>query len=120
MRDFFILLLIFWITTLFLPWWALLIPAFLLGAVIFQNSVRAILSGFLAGASAWGIQVLYIDFMNESILSSRIADMLNAGSSSLVILLTALIGGMVCSCGTLLGHRFRKLLQPDKHNNLAI
>ncbi|REL24134.1 hypothetical protein DYD21_19325 [Rhodohalobacter sp. SW132] len=119
MRDFFILLFIFWITTLFLPWYALLIPAILFGAVLFYKSLRAFFTGFLAGATAWGVQVIYIDIMNASILSNRIAEMLGAGSSWLVLLITALIGGLVCGCGTLLGNRFRILFQPKNRPQSA-
>lgn len=113
MRDFFLLLLTFWLTTLFLPWWVLLIPAFLLGAVLFESSLRSTITGFASGFTAWGLQVLYIDFANQSILSSRMAELFGVGSSWFVILITLLIGGILGLFGTLLGCRFRILIKPD-------
>lgn len=112
MRDFFLLLLIFWLTTLLLPWWALLIPAFLLGTALFEKNSRAFISGFAAAFSAWALQVIYIDIANHSILSSRMAEMFGVGQSWVVILLTALIGGTIGAFGTLLGTRFRLLFNP--------
>lgn len=112
MRDFFLLLLTFWLTTLFLPWWALLIPAFILGVALFVKNIPAFLTGFAAGFTAWGLQVLYIDIANQSILSARIAELLGVGQSWIVILLTALIGGIIGALGTLLGTQFRLLFKP--------
>jgi len=112
MRDFFLLLLTFWLTTLFLPWWALFIPAFILGAALFVKNNRAFFTGFAAGFSAWGLQVLYIDIANQSILSTRIAELLGVGQSWIVILLTAIIGGIIGALGTLLGSQFRSIVSP--------
>jgi len=114
MRDFFLLLLIFWITTLFLPWWALIVPAVLMGAVLFESGVRALTIGFLSGAAAWGVQVLYIDIANQSVLSGRIADMMGVGSNWVVILITMLIGGLLTALPTLLGAQIRLILKPRR------
>ncbi len=115
MRDFLLLALTFWLTTLFLPWWALIFPAVLLGAVLFTGSFRAFIIGFASGAAAWGIQVIYIDFANQSVLSSRMADMMGVGSSLMVILITLLIGGLLTALSTLLGTRFRLMLKPRQN-----
>ncbi|NBC27840.1 MAG: hypothetical protein GVY08_13330 [Bacteroidetes bacterium] len=112
MRNFIILLFCFWIVTLFLPWWTLLIPAVVLGAALFERSVSAFSIGFLSLFAAWLLQVLYIDIANESVLSGRMADMLGVGQSWLVLLLTALIGGLIGGVGTLLGSQIRQLLRP--------
>lgn len=114
MRDFFLLLLIFWVTTLFLPWWALVVPAILLGAVLFKSGLRALIIGFLSGAAAWGLQVLYIDFANQSVLSIRIADMLGVGSHWNIILITLLIGGLITALSVLLGAQIRLILKPRR------
>jgi len=119
MRDFFLLLLTFWITTLFLPWWALLIFAFILGAALFDKSFLALITGFTAAFSAWGLQVIYIDIANQSILSTRMAELLGVGQSWIVILLTAMIGGIIGGMGTLLGTRFRLLFKPAQQTRSA-
>lgn len=112
MRNFILLFFSFWVVTLFLPWWTLLIPAVVLGATLFDSAKSAFFIGFLSLFAAWLVQVLYIDIANESILSSRIAEMLGVGQSWLVLLITAAIGGLIGGLGTLLGAQFRLLLKP--------
>lgn len=112
LKHFFILLISFWLVTLFLPWWALVIPAIFLGAVFFQNSIRAFTLGFLSLSAAWLFQILYIDMLNESILSSRIADMAGLGHSWMIIAITALLGGLLGGTGTLFGSQIRAVLRP--------
>ncbi len=114
MRNFILLFFSFWIVTLFLPWWTLLIPAVILGGTLFKSAVSAFFTGFLSLFAAWLVQVLYIDIANESILSGRIAEMLGVGQSWLVLLITAIIGGLIGGLGTLLGAQIRLLLQPDQ------
>jgi len=114
MRNFILLFFSFWIVTLFLPWWTLLIPAVILGGTLFKSAVSAFFTGFLSLFAAWLVQVLYIDIANESILSGRIAEMLGVGQSWLVLLITAVIGGLIGGLGTLLGAQIRLLLQPDQ------
>jgi len=117
MRNFILLFFSFWIVSLFLPWWTLLIPAVILGAALFDHSLAAFLLGFVSLFAAWAVQVLYIDIANESILSGRIAEMLGVGQSWIVILITASIGGLIGGMGTLLGSQIRQLLRPDNVRN---
>ncbi len=106
MRNFFILLVTCWIVTFFFSWWILLIAALVLGTFLFTSAKSAFTTGFAAGAAAWLIQVLYIDIANQSILSSRIAEMLGVGSGWMVILITALLGGLLIGPGSLTGFLF--------------
>lgn len=113
MRNFFFLLISFWIVTLFLPWWTLFIPAIVLGAALFDRSMIAFFIGFLSLFFAWFLQVLYIDIANESVLSTRISDMMGLGNGFVVLLITGLIGGLIGGVGTLLGAQIRQTLHPQ-------
>lgn len=110
MRNFLILLISFWIVTLFLPWWTLFVPAVILGATLFNRTLSAFFIGFSSLFFAWFLQVLYIDIANESVLSSRISDMMGLGNGLAVMLLTGLIGGIIGGLGTLLGAQIRLIL----------
>ncbi|MFO7845639.1 MAG: hypothetical protein R6V27_03685 [Balneolaceae bacterium] len=112
LKNFFVLFISFWIVTLFLPWWSLVIPAVFLGAVFFQSSLRAFTLGFLSLAAAWLFQVMYVDILNDSILSSRIADMTGLGQSWMIIGTTVLLGGLLGGTGTLFGSQIRAVLRP--------
>lgn len=91
------------------PWWGIAIAAFLVAALVHQKPGKAFLSGFLALFILWGILAFRIDMANQSILSKRIAELLPLqGNSYLLILVTALVGGLVAGLAALSGSFLRQ------------
>ena len=88
---------------LFLPWWSIAIPGILFGYFFKKKAWASFGWGFLALFILWAGQVLYIHFMNDGILSTRIANMLSVGSPHLVILITGILGGLVSGTAALCG-----------------
>lgn len=88
---------------LLLPWWSIAIPGFIFGYFYSGKELSAFGWGFLALFLLWGIQTIYIDMANSSILSERIAEMMGIGSPYILIFATALIGGLVSGLATLTG-----------------
>lgn len=113
MRPFFAIFFLCWFFTLFLPWWAMLIPAILLGAWLLEKSLNAFLIGFSAAGMAWFIHVLYIHIANDAILSTRIAETFGVGSPWILLLITFFIGGILGGLGTLLGVQFKHVFRPS-------
>lgn len=65
-------------------------------------------SGFLGIFFLWGMLSTWIDIKNQSLLSHKIAELLKIGGSSiLLILLTAFIGGLVGGFAALSGSSVR-------------
>jgi len=94
---------------LFLPWWTIAVAAFLVSALIPQKPGWAFFSGFLALFLLWGGMALGIDLANDSILSTRVAGILPlGGSSTALIVVTALIGALVGGGGSLTAAYLRK------------
>jgi hypothetical protein len=94
---------------LFLPWWSIAVAAFVVSVLIQQRPLAAFLAGFLGLFLLWGTMALVIDLSNSSILSTRVASLLSLqGSSTLLILVTALIGGLVGGGGALTAAFLRK------------
>ena len=91
------------ILNLFLPWWSIAIPGLLFGYSYRKSAAASFGWGFLALFVLWGGQALYIHFANDGILSTRIAEMLGVGSPFIVILATAILGGLVSGLATLTG-----------------
>src|SRR6185295_16083080 len=92
---------------LWLPWWSIAIAAFVIGFMVGQSPGRAFLAGFSGLFLLWGILAWWIDLQNHGILSKKIAMILPlSGNTFLLILVTALIGGLVAGfaavCGSLL------------------
>jgi hypothetical protein len=93
---------------LYLPWWSIAVCAFVVSILILQRPLRAFFAGFAGVFLLWLIFALIIDSSNEHILSSRIASIFPLGGISFVlILITALIGGLVAGMAALSGSYLR-------------
>jgi hypothetical protein len=88
---------------LFLPWWSIAFPGLIFGYIFNKKAFPSFGWGFLALFLLWGGQALYTHFTNDAILSTRIAEMFSVGSPILVILITAILGGLVSGLATLTG-----------------
>lgn len=90
------------ISGLFLPWWAFVIAAFGVSALIPQRPLAAFLAGFLALLLLWGGLALLIDVGNDHILSTRVAGILPfQGSSTILLLVSGFVGALVGGGGSL-------------------
>lgn len=93
---------------LYMQWWSLAIASFLVALLIPQKAGKAFFSGFLGLFLLWGILAWWIDIKNEHILSQKIATVLPLGGSSiLLILATAIIGGLVAGFAAMSGSYLR-------------
>ncbi|RNC83862.1 MAG: hypothetical protein ED557_08815 [Balneola sp.] len=101
-----LIIILAFILNLFLPWWSIAIPGILFGYIFKKKALASFGWGFLALFILWSGQALFIHFMNDGILSTRIANMLGVGSPYLVILITGVLGGLVSGFATLTGTLF--------------
>ena len=93
---------------IYLPWWSLAIAAFLVALLIHQKAGKAFLSGFLGIFLLWAILATWIDIKNEGVLSKKIASVLPLGGSTfLLIIVTAVIGGLVAGLAAMSGSYLR-------------
>jgi len=96
------------IAGLFLPWWSIAIVAFLVALLLPQHTGINFLSGFAAIFLLWAVIAIWIDLKNNSILSHKIAELFPlGGSSALLILVTAFIGGLVGGLAAMSGGAVR-------------
>ena len=94
---------------LYLPWWSIAIVAFIVAALIPQKPGKAFLTGFLALFFLWGGLSFWISNNNEHLLAHKISLLiLKMDSPYLLILATALIGGLVAGFAALCGAYLRK------------
>jgi hypothetical protein len=100
---------------LYLPWWSVAIIALLVAILIHQHPGKAFLSGFLGVFLLWAGLAWWIDMKNEGVLSAKMAKLLPAGGSVIVlILLTAFIGALVAGLGALSGSFLRTSNKPRR------
>jgi hypothetical protein len=101
-------MLLSFIAGLYLPWWSIAIVAFFAALLIQPRIGFGFLSGFLGVFLLWSALAFWIDTNNESILSHKIALLFPLGGSTLVlILITALIGGLVGGFAAMAGSSIR-------------
>lgn len=105
-----ITLLLSFISGLYLPWWAIAIVGFAVALLIHQRAWKAFFAAFLALFLLWILLALWRDIPNDSILSSKIGELLGVGPSPfLVMLITGLIGGLVAGIAAISGSLLRSL-----------
>jgi hypothetical protein len=89
---------------LYFAWWSFAVTSFIIALLIHQKSFYAFIATFLGLFLLWGIMALSIDSSNDHLLSSKIATLLPLnGSSSLLIFITAFIGGLLSGFAGLTG-----------------
>ncbi len=80
----------------FFDWWTVAIAPFLVALLWRQSPKRALGTGFLAIFLLWGAMALTKDIPNHHILSTRMGILiLKTGAPALMILLSALLGGII-------------------------
>ncbi|HRD59063.1 MAG TPA: hypothetical protein PK504_13530 [Ferruginibacter sp.] len=94
---------------LYLPWWSIAIVAFLVTVLINQKPLPSFLAGFIAVFILWTILAAVISSANEHALVQKFSMLiLKSNTSSLLIILTGFIGGLVAGLGALTGSFMRK------------
>ena len=96
------------IAGLYLPWWSIAPIAFLVALLLGLGVGRSFLAGFAGVFLLWALLSLWIDIKNESVLSHKIAQLFPLGGSSiLLIVITALVGGLVGGFAAMAGGSIR-------------
>ena len=94
---------------LYFPWWSIAIVAFVVTALIPQGSAKSFFTGFLALFLLWGGLSFWISNNNDHILANKISLLiLKMDSPYLLIIATALIGGIIAGLGAVTGSFLRK------------
>ena len=91
-----------------LPWWTIVIIPFVLGVIFEDNLLSHFLSSFIGVGVAWLFLMLNFDLETQSILSSKIINILEVSSVNFLIILITLIGGVISGLGGLTGISLRK------------
>ena len=98
------------IAQFYLPWWSLIISAFLLAFFTAPLNRSPFWAGFIGLFLSWGVLAFIIDIENNSILSSRVVKLFPIPESSiLLILVTGIIGGIIGGFSSASGDAFRRI-----------
>lgn len=99
---------------LFLPWWIIVVVAFLTCALAGKTGKISLWAPFFAVFLLWTAVSLLKTIPNDNILVTRVAEMLSLKAWWLVLLVTALLGSFAAAISGFCGYHFRKALVPKK------
>jgi len=105
---FLIILILSFASGYFLPWWVVAIAAFLAALFIGKTSGQSFWSGFSAVFIGWTVLALFKSIPNDHILAKRVAGLFQLPNWWLLLLITALIGGLVGGMSALSGVLLKK------------
>ncbi|MEO6346956.1 MAG: hypothetical protein ABIO60_03515 [Aquaticitalea sp.] len=92
------------ILSFFLPWWSVMIAAYVTALFLSLKHSFVFLVPFLAIFLFWAVYAFWLGNSNEFILSKKIAVLLPLGGNAwLLILVTGLIGGLAAGVSALFG-----------------
>ncbi len=92
----------------FLPWWSLVIGAAAVGYWAGNKGFVSFGAGFFGVALLWLATAMIIDAQTSSILTEKVARLFPTQSTPLLLLLTALVGGLCGGFAGLTGALIRK------------
>ena len=98
-----VVLVLSWLLQLFLPWWTMAIGAFATGLAFQQSGFKSFVAGLLGVGLLWFAMAWYIDSSTGSILSSKVAAIFPTKTVGLLMLITAILGGLVGGLASMSG-----------------
>ena len=106
------------IAGIYIPiWWFFAIIALLVALLVHQRAGKAFFAGFLGLFILWSILAVWIDNGNEGVLSVKIASLLPlAGSEWMLIIVTAIVGGLVAGFAALSGSYLRSSARKNEQS----
>lgn len=106
-----------WISQQHAPWWTLAIVGALAAFTFHKRRWASFVIGLLGGSILWLIPAYIANIENNGLLLQKIALIFGGLSPNLLLLLTALIGGLTAGLGAWTGSAGRYLLQKNKVND---
>lgn len=92
------------IACMFLPWWVVAPICFLVGMTFMDKGGQAFGLGFLAIFLVWGITASISSFSNDFIILQRMGQIFKLPSGYLLLLITAVLGGLIGALSALSGY----------------
>ncbi len=93
----------------FLPWWTLMLGAMAAGYLYGKDGFAAFGAGFLGVALLWAIASMILDAQTQSILTNKVALLFPTKTPALLLVLTALVGGLPGGFAGLTGAMMKRM-----------
>jgi len=94
-KNFIFTIILAYVFSLYLPWWSIMLAAFISGFLIPLKKRAIFFIPFIAVAILWIVQSYILSSANDFILAEKIATLLKLkGNSTLLLLATGVVGGL--------------------------
>lgn len=93
-----------------MPWWSVAIIASLIGFWKPINGWKTFGSGFAGVGLLWLMFAGYLHYRSNGILTIKVGQLIHLSSSSFILILTAIFGGLVGGFSAVTGLHLRLLL----------
>ncbi|QIL76290.1 hypothetical protein [Hymenobacter sp. HDW8] len=111
LRLFLLILIVATAAQLVLPWWSITPIALVLAFVLGRRGWGAFLAGFAGVGLGWLALASWLNIQNEGHLSHRVAELIPLGGNGwLLVLVTAVLGGLVGGLAALAGVWLRQAI----------
>jgi hypothetical protein len=113
---FLIILIASFLLQLVLPWWIIVIIAFVTCGIIGKTGKVALWHPFFAILILWTGMALFKTIPNDNLLVNRIAQLFGLRGWWWILIVTGIIGGFVAGISGFCGYHFRKAVIALKSN----
>ena len=102
------------VLNLFLPWWSIMLAAFITGFVIDLKGSAVFLAPFLGVLFLWMVYGYLLSSANDFILSTKIANLLPLGGNVMLLtLITGVVGGIAAGVAGFSGKQLKMMMSRD-------
>ena len=91
-----------------------MLASFLISLILSSNGLSSFFAGFLGIGLLWFYLAWRIDSNTGSILTDKVAEIFTLPNSFLLIIVTAVVGGLAGGFGALAGSHLRSIFMKDR------
>jgi hypothetical protein len=102
-----VVILICMVLQYFLPWWSAAVAGFASAFLFKKKAFYSFVLGFAGVSMVWAGYAFWLDIQNASILSTKIAVLFRVQQPMILLLVTAIIGGITGGLGAWTGSELR-------------
>ncbi len=100
----------------FVPWWGFVVVAFLVGLGLGKTGMQSFYTGFIAIAVVWLVNMIVRNMINDGILLGKIAELFPTPNGFVLMILTAILGGIVGGLAAATGGTGRQIFIKQKRS----
>lgn len=99
------------------PWWSAIICAAVVAFFLPGNNFNAFLSGFMGVGLIWMVMAWKLDVEAESIMSQKMVALFPVDDVNMLLIATAVVGGLAGALGAFVGNSFRQIFIKKKEKS---